>query len=317
MNQIAAGLVESKLMHTSTLGTERLPSCPICGGTSSALLPGVRDFETDTGVYDIDVCKMCNTAFTNPRPLESELWKLYVSRKTSDFAPGKAGLADHLRNGLIRQRLRRTLQPHPSHVLRILDYGCGDGSLIAGAARLARHDGFALEAVGVDFHDLPPPALSTPSAGVVYIDAGAWEAMEERYDHIFLRHVLEHHSRPQELLCKLATRLKPGGRIHIEVPNRCSLWARVFGRHFFPYYVPRHLFHFDSASLERVVALAGLNISSIRRGHTPALGRSLGWRLSRDIDNLGLLGLSTYPLQVALDVVAGRSTTLLATAHRD
>lgn len=303
-------------MPTTALQTERLESCPICGGARRLLL-NVPDFESGTGTYGVDTCTTCGIAFTNPRPLDSELWKLYSSRETTDFAPRPAGISTWLRAGLIQYRLDRALRPAPGHTLRLLDYGCGDGSLVAGGAALARRKRFHLEAMGVDFHSDPPAALATASAGTGYLSAAAWEDSAADYDHIFVRHVLEHHSNPPELLRKLATRLRPGGCIHIEVPNRNSFWAVIFGPHFFPYYVPRHLFHFDAGSLRRVIDQSGLRVASLHQGHTPAIGKSLAWRFSRDIDNLGLLGLATYPFQVAVDGLVGRSTTLLARACRD
>lgn len=303
-------------MPSIALQTERLESCPICGGARRFLLD-VPDFESGTGTYGIDACTTCGIAFTNPRPLDSELWKLYASRETTDFAPRTAGISTWLRAGLIQYRLVRALRPVPGDRLRLLDYGCGDGSLVSGAAALACRKRFDLEALGVDFHPDPPAALAAPLPGTGYLSAAAWEATDDAYDHIFVRHVLEHHSNPPELLRTLAKRLRPGGCIHIEVPNRTSIWAVIFGAHFFPYYVPRHLFHFDAGSLRRVIDQSGLRIASLHHGHTPAIGKSLGWRYSRDIDNLDLVGLATYPLQVGVDFLAGRSTTLLARACRD
>lgn len=302
-------------MTSTALETESLEHCPLCGGSPHRLLE-IPDFESGTGTYGVDACAACGVAFTNPRPLESELWKLYATRETTDFAPRTAGIATRLRAMLIQHRLNRALSPPAGDCVRMLDYGCGDGSLVAEAAALARRKGFELQALGVDFHPEPPPGL-TATAGTSYLSASAWERTDSSYDHIFVRHVLEHHSNPPGLLRMLAARLRPGGFIHIEVPNRSSVWASVFGSCFFPYYVPRHLFHFDSGSLRRVVEQAGLRVVSLDRGHTPAIGKSLSWRFSRKIDNLGLLGLATYPLQVSVDALWGRSTTLLAKVRRD
>jgi hypothetical protein len=74
------------------------------------------------------------------------------------------------------------------------------------------------------------------------------------------------------------------------------------------------LFHFDPASLANLIAKADLRCVSVDLGHTPLVGRSLGYLFARDISNTGLLGLATYPLQVTLDVLAGNSATLRARA---
>lgn len=303
-------------MLASPIQTERLDRCPICSGSPRALIRTV-DFESGTGAYGIDACTDCGVAFTNPRPLDSELWKLYESRETADFAPRAVSLAGVMRGLLMRRRLLRALGGTTGETFRLLDYGCGDGSLVAAGAKLAARRGFKLEFTGVDFHDEPPPTIAPLADGTSYLSAQAWGGTTDRYDHIFIRHVLEHHSDPARLLRTLAERLRPGGTLHIEVPNRRSIWARIFGRYFFPYYVPRHLYHFDAESLRHVVDKAELRTRSLDFGHTPVIGKSLAWRYSVDIDNLGMLGLASFPLQVAMDVLARRSTTLVVKACRE
>jgi len=62
------------------LRTETLQHCPICRGTSLRRLLVAPDYESHSGVYGIDECGECTTAFTNPRPVEDELPKLYEKR---------------------------------------------------------------------------------------------------------------------------------------------------------------------------------------------------------------------------------------------
>jgi len=159
-----------------------------------------------------------------------------------------------------------------------------------------------------------PPALSSDASDIIYKPSRTWYARPGRYDAIFLRHVLEHHPQPLRLLGDLAATLVPGGRLFIEVPNRRSVWAWVFGRYYFGYYVPRHLFHFDRLSLGGALRDAGFREVDVSLAHTPLIGHSLGYLMRANISNTGLLGLATYPLQVGADVLSGRSTTLRAIA---
>ena len=168
--------------------------------------------------------------------------------------------------------------------------------------------------MAVDFHDEAPSGLLAGGPGFHYVPFGSWHDLPDRYDAIFLRHVLEHHPDPLRLLAGLCRKLLPNGRLYIEVPNRHSVWASVFRRAYVGYYLPRHLMHFSAASLRKLVESSGLECLSVKLGHTPLIGRSLGYLTGTDMQNTGLVGLASYPLQVAVDVVAGASSTLRATA---
>jgi len=301
------------------LRTETLASCPICGETKLQRLLTAPDHESHTGEYGIDECAACAAAFTNPRPLESELPKLYEGRDTTDF-PRLDGIVPKLRDFAIDHYLAGQLGADSlagRATFSALDFGCGDGALARGIVRFARARASALQVTAVDFHAGAPPALAAPGADVRYQSQQEWMDKPGRYDAIFLRHVLEHHPQPLRLLGDLAATLNPGGRLFIEVPNRRSTWARVFGPAYSGYYLPRHLLHFDAKSLRGAIERAGMACISLRFAHTPLLGRSLGYLSGRDIGNTGLLGLASYPLQVAVDAVARTSSTLraIATAH--
>jgi 2-polyprenyl-3-methyl-5-hydroxy-6-metoxy-1,4-benzoquinol methylase len=277
------------------------------------------DHETHTGTYGIDECADCGAAFTNPRPLESELPKLYEQRDTTDF-PRMSGFVQRLRDNAIDRYLVNQLGDCPTPGFpdfRALDFGCGDGALVRGLARLGRTRGCTVDVTAVDFHDAAPPALADAGSAIRYQSNDDWHASPGRYDAIFIRHVLEHHPQPLRMLGELATTLRPHGRLFIEVPNRRSVWARVFGAAYSGYYLPRHLLHFDAPSLRAAIERSGMICTSLALAHTPLIGRSLGYLSGRDIGNTGLLGLASYPLQVATDAVAGKSTTLraIATAH--
>lgn len=300
-----------------TLELETLASCPLCGNDKQigALLT-TTDYETGTGNFHIVLCPECDLAFTNPRPTEASIPSLYGSRTTSDFTPrGDHGFVQRLRMKVIDRYIAGSISPaRPS--LHVLDFGCGDGALTSGILRFAARKGIESDVDAVDFHTDPPLALSHAGPNVRYMDYWKWGSQGRRYDAIFLRHVLEHHPAPVQLLEELGRSLNPGGILHIEVPNRASIWAEVFGRYFFAYYVPRHLMHFGRKSLRNAIDASGMTAISVDLGHTPVIGRSLGYRLSRDIDNLGFLGLATYPIQVLADILTGRSTTLRAATRK-
>lgn len=300
------------------LRTEKLDRCPICGGRDLNHVVTAPDYESGTGQYGIDACAGCGVAFTNPRPIEEELPKLYAQRDSTDF-PRMGGFVQRLRDYTIDRYLARQLRTRlveGKETFNALDYGCGDGALVRGLVRLGARYGRPTRVTAVDFHDVPPPAVAMAGPAVDYVPNAAWHRNPGQYDAIFLRHVLEHHPQPLRLLADLAGALRPGGTLHIEVPNRRSIWARIFGHCYSAYYLPRHLFHFDRASLTSTLQRAGLYEAKVKLGHHPFIGGSLGHLSGLGISNTSLLGIACYPPQVGLDMLCRRSTTLLAIARR-
>ena len=298
---------------------ESLDRCPVCELKRLHAIASIPDFETATGDYGLVECSSCGLGFTSPRPRESELSKLYADRTTADFPDARSSMVRRLRDFATDAYLNRELRSiGKSKALEILDFGCGDGSLALGLHRYAQKQGAIVRTTAVDFHAEAPSALAqVDRREIQYVSQATWFANDERYDCIFLRHVLEHHPNPRRLLDTLRSKLRSGGRIVIEVPNRRSVWATVFGRYYSGYYMPRHLMHFDRGSLCCAVERSGLRCENISLGHTPLLGRSLAYFTGWNIGNLGLLGLASYPIQVAVDMLVRSSSTLRVTAIAD
>jgi SAM-dependent methyltransferase len=295
------------------LKIETLTACPVCNGLELRTVMRIPDFETASGEYGLAECGHCGLMFTNPRPLESELPALYADRTTADFPTTPNALVKRLREFAIDRYLSRVLDSTKSRnsAFTVLDYGCGDGSVTLGVQRFARKQGWTPQITALDFHrEVPVSLVGTDPKEIIYMSHDRWQAPEDGYDAVFLRHVLEHHPDPRRLLGEMRGLLRPEGRLFVEVPNRRSVWAHVFGRYYSGYYIPRHLMHFDQASLSFAVEASGLRCLKLTLGHSPLVGRSIAYRTGWNIGNVGLVGLATYPVQVAVDLLARTSSTL-------
>jgi ubiquinone/menaquinone biosynthesis C-methylase UbiE len=74
-------------------------------------------------------------------------------------------------------------------------------------------------------------------------------------------HSLEHVPDPAADLGELARIVRPGGRLHIAVPNGASAGLRVEGRDWAHLSHPLHVWFFDSRSLSTLVERAGFRLS--------------------------------------------------------
>lgn len=154
---------------------------------------------------------------------------------------------------------RRARQVHRLHRGRpgtVLDIGCGDGIFL----RNLRARGWRIcgtELAGATFE------RAQRIAGIDLVDAGSgvplpWAAAT--MDVITLWHVLEHIPDLEPLLKECHRLLKPGGYLIVEVPDKGSLQARLFGSQWFHLDPPRHVYQFTRKGLRALLARADLPV---------------------------------------------------------
>ena len=81
---------------------------------------------------------------------------------------------------------------------------------------------------------------------------------------------------PHPVIEQATQALRPGGLLAISVPNLDSWGFRTFGMKWFPLEVPRRLLYFTPATLERLVAMHGLEVLEVRYlGRTSWMRRSM------------------------------------------
>lgn len=278
-----------------------LTGCPVCGSADFAAEIESRDFESGTGSYRVDCCRMCGMRFTNPRPTADSLYDFYRARESADYVrPNR--LTEPLRALAIRRWVSK-VTAHCGPCESVLDYGCGDGFF---SMQLARFAGFR-NISAVDLHDYAPDYLQDQDA-VRYHSFEQLKREKDRYQLIFCRHVIEHVPDPASVPAVLENLLAPDGTLVVEVPNYHSMWRKFFGRYYFGLYLPRHLLHFDEHTLRYL--FRNYRQVKLYRNHTPVLGQSLGYVVGRAIGNLGLVGLCLFPLQVLVDRIAQSSSVL-------
>ena len=142
---------------------------------------------------------------------------------------------------------------------RLLDFGCGDGSYLQS---IQSH-------VGQVFGFEPNPSVATLTSVRLNIPifhdvhAVATE-LANSIDCITAHFVLEHVLDLHKTFALFADVLKPGGMLHVVVPNIRSWEARLFGRKWHGLDAPRHISFPDKASLKLLAEQHGLQLEQIR-----------------------------------------------------
>jgi 2-polyprenyl-3-methyl-5-hydroxy-6-metoxy-1,4-benzoquinol methylase len=123
------------------------------------------------------------------------------------------------------KKLRLILQAVEAHSrdsslskLRILDYGCGNGSAVTRFLCQGDHS-----VVGIDIHpesiDYAKQHFGASECEFIVGDWSDLEAKREAFDVVLFGDVLEHVEQPHRLLSLASNALKPGGLILLSVPN--------------------------------------------------------------------------------------------------
>lgn len=225
-------------------------NCTVCGHANLPLFYT----QGDRGQYPFYRCPSCRlVVYDRSAGVNQEK---YVLRAVDPEAPTRQNRGHRQTYAFVKRHARP-----PG---RMLDLGCGDGTLLY----FARRDGWTVQ--GVELYPeqtrLLRDRLGLP---VETADITSYRGEAASQDVVVLTHVLEHLPDPVGALAKIRDLLSPRGVGVLEFPNIDALDARVrrllerLGVHrraYAPTYVPGHVHEFCRASFVVAAARAGLRV---------------------------------------------------------
>lgn len=238
--------------------------CPLCGGTAAGPVLEAPD-PAPAGprglVFAVVRCDGCGLHYTNPRPDPETIGGFYPA----DYKPHRRPRKMVATGRSLLNRLTGRSAPERRGELawhgagRLLDFGCGGGAFLkrmadrgwqvtgldaaVGAVAEVQRE-FGLKALA---GTLPHPELRPGT-----------------FDVVTMWHALEHVHEPLEILREVHRLLVPGGRLIVACPNRTCWAAGRFGADWFGLDLPRHLTHFDRATLTDALTAAGFRVDRVR-----------------------------------------------------
>jgi len=234
------------------------PTCNICNGELTPRFDKVRDPITNEA-FAILSCPECGLGHTIPQPADLSRYygRQYYGHRhsvTSEFCTRRS----------LRCLDRIADQPNNK---RLLDVGCGDGSFLL-AARKA-----GWRVMGTELNPYPARAFGLDVRHALNdIDPA------EHFDCVTMWHTLEHMRDIKSTLLLIERLLTPHGHLLIAVPSSVSIQAQLFGHRWLHLDVPRHLYHFDPASLRFSLENAGFSV--YRFGQNEIEYNLIGWSQS-------------------------------------
>lgn len=270
----------SKIKQTPLI--EKVKYCPACNtNTPGKPFMYCKDYLTKGGRFGLEKCEECGLVFTNPKPQNRDLSLYYQSENYDSHQVKPNTLNGRIYVGVRKLMLQRKLRLlegsmslactlHNNEITigqqgnsgriekkkRVLDVGCGAGSFL----HIARSRG--LETVGVE-SDARASSLAAANNNsnepmIIYSDLVEMAAKEAKpFDAITLWHVLEHLPELTRQLSIMTKSLADQGVLVVAVPNKDSYDAAIYKEYWAAYDLPRHLYHFNRNSLERLMKQAG------------------------------------------------------------
>lgn len=234
--------------------------CQLCGSAS-------RSLKFQDGPWRVVTCSDCGLVYVTPRRVGQALLDVYDASYWRSDNPKQRGYADYAREAALylktyQKRMTLVARWLPPHA-RILDVGCAAGYFL----RIAAEHG----------HDVHGVEVSAPIAGEAVRALGADrihvgtldEAVAARgwtdasFDLVTMWDVVEHLPDPQAVLRTVRRLVKPGGHLLLETQNVASRWARLLGPRWHHYKHDEHLYHFDPATIRRLLADCGFAVRTV------------------------------------------------------
>lgn len=232
-------------------------ACNFCGADdTSHALTGHDLLHNIPGEFSLVRCNRCGLMYVNPQPTAQELEAYYPEDYEAHVGTRKQQLGWLRRidyeHGI--EKRRRAMMRYTG-LGRMLDVGCATGAFLDGMREHgwqvtgiepgARAAAYAREALGLQVQNTT-------------LEAAQLEP--ESLDLVTMWNVLEHLADPQQALVRIQKALRPGGLFVFAIPNTDSYDLAIFEKYWAGYDLPRHLFVFPPATLEKMVQAAGFMI---------------------------------------------------------
>ncbi len=238
-----------------------IDKCPVCKGNKFTPFVTCKDYTVSKLYFNIVSCNTCNFKFTNPRPDDSSMGDYYKSEEYISHSNTSKGIISKLYHLVRNYTLKKKIALVSKHVSRgtILDYGCGTGMFL----NVCKESGW--EAFGMEPDQGARKIAAEMQLKTFENKAALKQGMEDRKaSAITLWHALEHVTDLNETLTFFKETLQPNGVLIIAVPNYTSYDAKHYKEFWAAYDVPRHLYHFEINTIQKLLTPYGFKLTETK-----------------------------------------------------
>jgi SAM-dependent methyltransferase len=234
--------------------------CPVCEESQFSPLLSCVDNTVSHETFVIIKCTNCDFTVTSPRPEDGKLGDYYLSDNYISHSNKATTLLDRVyllaRRFTLRWKVNLLLKYYTNHnTINVLDYGCGTGEFL----KACKDSGFTISGV--------EPSENARAKSSQTNQIKIQESLEGidnlRFNIITMWHVLEHIPDFETIIQKLKSKLTDDGVLFIAVPNHKSFDGQHYHKHWAGFDVPRHLWHFSSGTMKKILSKNNLNLIDI------------------------------------------------------
>lgn len=218
--------------------------CNLCDADDTEqVFAGPDRMVLGTETFNVVRCRHCGLVYVNPRPDPRKIGRHYPADYLPFMRP-RSRIA-RMMTKAVRALDARSLREVLGRRAKVLEVGCADGEFLA-----YLRDRYSWEVTGLDT-DIDSVTRARCNFQLDAISGSIFDAKlpSESLDGVILKHTIEHLHSPRETLDEIHRILRPGGKLFLWLPNLDSWEARVFGKHWSGYEVPRHLYTFSASSI--------------------------------------------------------------------
>lgn len=234
-------------------------NCPVCESSDFSNHLTLADHMITKEVFSVVKCNSCGFHFTNPIPSEEVIGNYYKSENYISHSNSKSGLINKAYNVVRKITLKKkvNLVSRLAKGKNLLDIGSGTGHFL----NESKITGFDVQGLEPD-EDAKKFAKDEFSLSledleeIIKIDSNS-------KDVITMWHVLEHVYHLKRDLSEFVRVLSDDGVFIVAVPNMSSWDAKHYGTFWAAYDVPRHLYHFQEATIKKLFSQFNLDCVEI------------------------------------------------------
>lgn len=228
--------------------------CTICHNEETILHKIVFPVDKENKIISIRQCHQCKNHYTY---FDTDIdLNEYYDEKDYALQDTKKTIFFQIQKSEYSRVLKKIKKLNSLHSPSLLDFGSGKGLLLHFAHQL----NFSVKGIETS---LPRANYARENFNVEVntVPFSEGNIFNSHFDTITCFHVLEHLSQPSLLFNNLIKdNLKSKGLVVVEVPNFRSWQAKWSGKNWLQLDVPRHLSHFTSHELKKIVEQANCSI---------------------------------------------------------
>lgn len=235
------------------------PGCNLCGAKAFTVVwDNVTTWEHE-GKFRIVCCKECRLIYLNPRPTSEYIENFYLKEGYWGRDLGRSDLQSNWKEErqwrygpLYREIFKRKNKGS------IIDIGAGTGMFLT----RFKERGWKVQGTEVS-EDVAKFGKENFGIRSKVGDFLKLKFDAKQFDVVTLNTVLEHVYKPKETLKKVYRILKSDGLLVVTVPNIDSFGSKIFRSEWYALDPPRHLYHFSTGTLKKMIEQADFEIQDI------------------------------------------------------